>query len=151
MKTQTKNKLYTNEIPNHFPHVYLDAFCVMPNHIHGIVIVDDPYGRPGVYFNQFEDKNSLINQYNPTNRQTPRLAPGQKRFQNQGQNTISSIIGSYKSIVTRHARKINPVFAWQSWFWDHIIRENKSYQRIRQYIINNPKKWESDCFFGRQK
>ena len=136
------------EIPNHFPHVYMDAFVVMPNHIHGIVILDNPYGRMGFYTNQPRDENPPANQNHCTNSQSPQLTPGQKRFQNQGKNTISSIIGSYKSVVTRHARKFNPNFGWQSRFWDHIIRDNESFQRIRRYIINNPKNWHSDCFFG---
>jgi len=125
------------EIPNHFPHVYLDEFVVMPNHIHGIVILDDPYNKSWSY----PDQN------NSTNTLSPKLTPGQKRFQNQGQNTVSSIIGSYKSVVTRNARKINPDFVWQPRFWDNIIRDKKSYQRIRRYIINNPKNWKTDCLF----
>lgn len=71
---------------------------------------------------------------------------GQKRFQNQGKHTLSSIIGSYKSVVTKHAHKIHADFAWQSRFHDHIIRDNKSYERIQNYILNNPKKWEEDSF-----
>jgi REP element-mobilizing transposase RayT len=61
--------------------------------------------------------------------------------------SVSTIIRSYKSAVTRHARKINPNFAWQSRFWDHVIRNDSSFQKIRQYIINNPKKWEIDRFY----
>ncbi|MFC2110842.1 hypothetical protein ACFLQ5_00160 [Bacteroidota bacterium] len=57
---------------------------------------------------------STSNQYANDNRSI-----GQKRFQNQGKNTVSSIIGSYKSAVTKHARKTNPNFAWQPRFHDH--------------------------------
>jgi len=60
--------------------------------------------------------------------------------------SISTIIRSYKSIVTKHARKINPAFAWQPRFYDHIIRNDESYGRIRQYITENPKNWEKDRF-----
>jgi len=138
---------FWHEIPNHFPHVYLDAFVVMPNHIHGIVILDDPYNKSWNYPYQPGDGKSDRDQNNSTNTLSSNLTPGQKRFQNQGRNTISSIIGSYKSVVTRHARKSNPDFGWQPRFWDNIIRDKKSYQRIRRYIINNPKNWHSDCFF----
>ena len=71
----------------------------------------------------------------------PELTPGQKRFQNQGKNTLSSIIGSYKSMVTRHVRDIHADFTWQSRFHDHIIRNDKSFYMIRQYINENPLKW----------
>jgi hypothetical protein len=67
---------------------------------------------------------------NTTRKSSKQLSPGQKRFQNQGKNTVSSIIGSYKSIVTRRARKITPCFGWQSRFYDHIIRDDQSFQRI---------------------
>jgi REP element-mobilizing transposase RayT len=63
--------------------------------------------------------------------------------------SVSTIIRSYKSVVTKHARKILPEFGWQSRFYDHIIRNDGSYERIRQYIIDNPKKWEQDRFYGR--
>ena len=138
---------FWHEIPDHFPHVYLDAYVVMPNHIHGIVILDNPYDNKWDYSDQSEDEKNGKDQNNFTDTLSSSLTPGQKRFQNQGQNTISSIIGSYKSVVTRNARKINQDFGWQNRFWDHIIRDKKSYQRIRRYIINNPKNWKRDCFF----
>jgi|GEM_PF-78769 len=74
------------------------------------------------------------------------LSPGQKRFQNQGKNTVSSIIGSYKSAVTRHARRLGYEFAWQPRFHDHIIRNEQAYINISNYIINNPIKWQEDKF-----
>lgn len=73
---------------------------------------------------------------------------GQQRFQNIGKNSISSIIGSYKSAVTKHANRLGIEFAWQTLFYDHIIRDNDAYQRIHQYIINNPLKWKEDKFCG---
>jgi len=71
---------------------------------------------------------------------------GQQRFQNQGKNSISSIIGSYKSAVTKHAHRLRYKFAWQSRYHDHIIRNNDEYQRIKDYIINNPQNWNNDKF-----
>jgi putative transposase len=72
---------------------------------------------------------------------------GSSRFQNQGKNTISSIVGSYKSIVTKMARQINPNFAWQSRFHDHIIRNSRSFDNIQNYIEQNPVKWNEDTFY----
>ena len=72
---------------------------------------------------------------------------GQKRFQNQGKNTVSSIFGSYKSAVTKHAHRLGYDFEWQVKFYDHIIRDEKSYHRIKNYIKNNPKNWEDDKFY----
>jgi putative transposase len=69
------------------------------------------------------------------------------RFQNQGKNTISSIIGSYKSAVTKHCNRLNFDFDWQSRFHDHIIRSDQSFLRIATYIKNNPANWKDDTFF----
>ena len=115
---------YWVEIPQHFPFVKLGVFVVMPNHVHGIIIIDKP-----------DDDSTTVPQ--------PQ-SMGHKRFQNQGKNTLSSIVGSYKSVVTKEARIINPHFAWQSRFYDHIIRDKKSYDRISEYIINNPLNWKDD-------
>jgi putative transposase len=72
---------------------------------------------------------------------------GTNRFQNQGKNTVSSIVGSYKSAVTRHCNRLGYEFGWQTRFHDHIIRNDNEYQRINDYIENNPIKWELDKFF----
>ena len=68
----------------------------------------------------------MPNQSKPHN-----LTIGKKRFQNQGKNTLSSIIGSYKSAVTKHSNRLGFNFAWQSRFNDHIIRDYKSHQSIK--------------------
>ena len=73
---------------------------------------------------------------------------GQKRFQNPGKNTVSSIIGSYKSAVTKHAHRLGSDFAWQPRFYDHIIHDEKSYLRIAEYIVNNPLKWQDDRYYA---
>ncbi len=72
---------------------------------------------------------------------------GQQRFQNQGKNSLSSIIGSYKSAVTKHANRLELPFGWQTRFHEHIIRDDVEYQRIKNYIINNPTHWEEDKFY----
>ena len=58
--------------------------------------------------------------------------------------SVSSIIRSYKSAVTRHAHRLGYDFAWQSRFYDRIVRNRKSYHAIKRYIINNPAKWKGD-------
>jgi hypothetical protein len=73
---------------------------------------------------------------------------GQNRFNNPPKHTLSSIIGSYKSVVTKSARKILGDFAWQAGFHDHIIRNQVSHGRIEDYILNNPTFWEQDKFYG---
>lgn len=153
-ETATK---YWMEIPYHFPFVKLGAYITMPNHIHGIVVIDKPdnYNR--------SDNNDNADNHNAANDndvaavetthalslQSQYQSMGQKRFQNQGKNTLSSIIGSYKSVVTKNARIIDPAFAWQSRFYDHIIRDDELFYRISEYIKNNPANWDKDNHYDK--
>ena len=74
-------------------------------------------------------------------------SPGKLRFQNQGKNTLSSIVGSYKSVVSKNAHNIPSGFKWQNRFYDSLIQDNDSFIRLCHYIQNNPKKWEMDELF----
>ncbi len=104
------------ESPNHFENVKLDEHIIMPNHVHGIVIIDSPVGNRHACSLQ-EDR-----QY----------------------QKLPVVIGSYKSAVTRKINKTHNEFNWQKSFYDHIIRNDKSLHRIRKYIHYNPLKWEYD-------
>ena len=75
---------------------------------------------------------------------------GQMRFQNQGVNTISSIVGSYKSAVTKHCNRLGFEFAWQPRFHEHIIRDAQSFEHIQLYIANNINNWNKDKFFKKE-
>ena len=134
---------YWYEIPQHFPFVKLDAFVVMPNHIHGIIIIDKTDAPIG-------DNDAPV--------QTPKLGVStdtdtKTDAKTGGKNpkwksdSLGSIINQYKRICTINARKINPNFAWQPRYYDHIIRNEQAFGRIAQYIINNPVKWNDDKFY----
>ncbi len=116
--------VFWHEIKNHAKNVKLGPFVVMPNHIHGIIMIDGNYIP--------EDDNKIT---------------GSKRFQNIGKNSLSSIIGSYKSAVTKHARRLGYQFEWQTRFYEHIIRDEQSFIRISDYIEQNVSKWSEDRFY----
>ena len=62
--------------------------------------------------------------------------------------SLSTIVGAYKSYVTREVHKIKPdIKLWQVSFHDHGIRDQRGYEKIWEYIDTNPLKWESDCFY----
>ena len=107
-------------IPDHFPFVVLDGFVVMPNHVHGIIIIDKPDG----------DDDDGPNQFGP-----------------QSKN-LASIVRGYKIGVTKYARQHNLPFKWQARYHDHVIRNDREYERIRQYIDENPARWEEDRYFN---
>jgi len=143
-----------HEIVNHAKNVELGPFIVMPNHIHGILMIcnneSDAYGATemGVTVETRHALSLPMPTQMPTPPSTPPSPPiGKQRFQNQGKNTLSSIIGSYKSAISKHAHRLGFRFQWQSRFYDIIIRNDESFKRISDYIINNPSKWKNDNFF----
>ncbi|MCH8872047.1 transposase, partial [candidate division KSB1 bacterium] len=108
------------EIPDHFEDVKLDEHVILPNHIHGIVIIDsgdEPVG----------------------NRHSCSLQ--ERQYQK-----LPVVIGSYKSAVTREINQIQNKFhfKWQKSFYDHIIRNDRSLDKIRHYIHYKHLKWEYD-------
>ncbi|MCA1764294.1 MAG: hypothetical protein LC664_15070, partial [Flavobacteriales bacterium] len=70
-----------------------------------------------------------------------RKSKSKNKFGPQSQN-LASIIRGFKIGVTKNARLINPDFAWQPRFHDRIIRDDRAFQNISRYIVNNPKNWK---------
>ena len=69
-------------------------------------------------------------------------------IKDSGNHHLSTVIGQYKSGVTRKIReKLPDKMVWQRSYHDHIIRNEKQYLKIWEYIENNPAKWEMDCFY----
>ncbi len=126
------------EIPNHFHYVKLDEYIIMPNHIHGIIIIDNK----NLINNVAETPNFGI--------ETPNLGVSKAKIGGKNDKWKSGVLGviinQYKRICTIESRKINSEFIWQSRFHDHVIRDQKSLDNIRAYIKENPKKWKGDEF-----
>ena len=104
--------------------VTLDAFVIMPNHVHGIVVI----------------KNNGV-----TGRDGARpVSTGAKPLPHPG--SLSAIVGSFKSSCTKiiHHQFLDEPFAWQSRFYDHIIRSADELERVRLYIQHNPEMWDRD-------
>jgi putative transposase len=119
-----------NSIPGHFPFVVLDEFVVMPNHIHGIVIINKS--------DKTVETQDLAS-----------LQPGnpQNRFGPQSLN-LASIVRGYKIGVTKFARQNGIPFLWQTRYHDHIIRNGQEYETICRYIHDNPQRWAQDGFYN---
>ncbi len=127
------------EIKYHTNNVETGAFAVMPNHIHGIIILKNDFIN--------DLKNDDVIPVETSHATSLREPLSKNEFMSSispKSNSVSSIIGSYKSAVTKHAHRLGYDFAWQSRFYDHIIRNEKSFNNISQYIINNPVNWKND-------
>ncbi|MDQ6758026.1 MAG: transposase [Bacteroidota bacterium] len=134
------------DIPNHFLNVELGEFVIMPNHVHGIIIINE-----STVIVETRHASSLPTQSKPQTETGHALSLPNKshsRLRNQGKNTISAMVGSFKSAVTKSAHAIELNFRWQPRFYDHIIRSHENYKRISNYIINNPANWNNDKFYN---
>ncbi len=140
---------YWFEIPAHFPFVKLGAFVVMPNHIHGIVIIDkngdDKTVDGAMVDDAMVETQNFASLLQPTPQPTA-SSQSKNKFGPQSKN-LASIVRGYKIGVTKNARKIRADFQWQSRYYDHIIRNKYSFHNISKYIINNPLKWNEDKFY----
>ncbi len=142
-----------HQIKHHAKNIELGAFVVMPNHIHGVVILtgdDGDTNNDTGTTHTVETGHALSLQQPSQSKHTPPTSHqtiGQQRFQHIGNNSVSSIIGSYKSAVTKHARRLGYTLEWQTRFYDHIIRDDIVFQKISNYILNNPAHWKEDNFF----
>jgi REP element-mobilizing transposase RayT len=139
-----------HEIKNHAKNIDLGEFTVMPNHIHGIIMFgSDVNNNGGTGADSGADADVGARHALPLRAEQPGQSKqiGQSRFQNQGKNTVSSVIGSYKSAVSKHAHRLGFAFSWQRNYYEHIIRNEQSYQNISNYIIHNPENWRDDRFY----
>ncbi|MFY7862184.1 MAG: transposase [Chitinophagales bacterium] len=122
----------------------LGEFVVMPNHIHGIIIIGEnefnTQRRDAMHCHGRDAMHCVSTMDNTTNEYKNQFAPQSKN--------LSSIIRGYKSAVTTYARKNGIEFEWQPRFHDHIMRSMDDYHRISNYIINNPVKWQEDKFYA---
>ncbi len=107
-----------NDLPNHYSHVRLDAFQIMPNHVHGIVFIVGAGLKPA-----------------------PTSGPTTKR------HGLPEIVRAFKTFSARginESRRTPGEPIWQRNYFDRIIRDENELNRILEYIIYNPLKWEED-------
>jgi len=156
------------EITNHTKNVELGSFVVMPNHIHGILILNgnDIPKTENILVDRVAENDcdgaivetlhaTSLQSTNatslPQNLQPPTPEPSQKNeFMSNispKSGSVSTILRSYKSAVTKHTHRLAFDFGWQERFYDHIIRDEQSFQTITKYIINNPSRWHDDEFY----
>jgi REP element-mobilizing transposase RayT len=150
-------------LPSRWHMVDVDTFVVMPNHIHAIILITGTPLAADVSTADAQKRVPTGNQGADAQKRVPtgnQGADAQKRVPtgNQGADaqkrvpTLGQIVGNYKGGVTRLARRevaINtPHIIWQQRYHDHIIRNEEMLNYIRDYVVNNPARWEDDTFYG---
>jgi len=141
-------------ISEHFPHVKLDEFVIMPNHVHGILIIHN-FPAVGIDVAGATDPVALAHAPHCPNRATGSVAPirdGDKNKLRKRPNgpsigSLGAIIGQYKSVISKRINAMHQTpgkIRWQRDFYDRIGRNDNELFCIRQYISNNPMQWEKD-------
>jgi REP element-mobilizing transposase RayT len=108
-------------IPDHFPQVHLDASVVMPNHIHGLLLICDEREREAQH--------------------------GREHVAEPIMGSLGTIVRSFKSAVTKRVNELRDTPGgklWQVNYFEHIVRNDRALERIRSYIESNPASWELD-------
>lgn len=151
---------YLNAIPAHFPFLLLDAAVVMPDHLHAIIVIDGVDLKDGMNGDDLIDGidgsgmksgielgiRDIIGDLGDMDMDRdvacnvctadPAMAAISPKY-----GSLATVVRSFKSAVNKDARLINPRFKWQARFHDHIIRDEGSHQRIKNYINENPRNW----------
>ena len=120
------------DLPAHYTNCVLDKFIIMPNHVHGIIIIDNEIAETGLK----PDKVVVVE---------TGLKPVSTAGRVAKPYPLSEIIRGFKTFSARRINEYQNTRGkafWQSRFFDHIIRNREELKRIRQYIIENPLKWE---------
>lgn len=114
-------------LPERFPQVSLDAFVVMPNHVHGILIIDSSNELTG---DAAECRGAAC--CAPFSSPAPTLGQIMRAFKSIAAIGVNRLLGRTGQTV------------WQRNYYEHIIRDDASLNRIREYIATNPRRWDCD-------
>ena len=132
-------------VSTHYPYAEIPLFTIMPNHVHAIVVVS---ACRDVACNVSPTESICsegdVARYVSTN-PTDKNEYMTERSPKQG--SLAAVIRGLKSAVTKYANENEILFAWQSRFHDHIIRDNSDMNRIANYIENNVANWVDDEFY----
>ena len=119
------------DLPTHYTHIALDEFVVMPNHVHGIILIADA--------EKAISPNETRAGYKP--------APTSRY-------SLSEVMRGFKTFSGRRINRLRNSTGqavWQRNFYDHVIRDEKTLAAVREYIVNNPAKWSEDYYNPRNQ
>lgn len=131
-------------LPQHYPHVQLDAFVIMPNHAHGILWIYYFFAEEGKP-DQYLGPSPVL----PAQNLRPPIAPTEFPKSNDPmlRHGLPEIVRAFKTFSAREInrmRKVQGERVWQRSYWDHIIRDQAEFNRICDYIRTNPQRWAED-------
>jgi REP element-mobilizing transposase RayT len=134
------------QLPQHWPHIKLGAFQIMPNHLHGIIILERPATEDAVGM-----ETQLSKACDPAH-EDARFS----QIQWATRPTLGQIVGAYKSLVANECLKWQKENqpdlwleqVWQRGFHEKVISTTEALDNISRYILRNPQDWQNDQFFA---
>jgi putative transposase len=132
-------------IQNHLPNVDLDEFVIMPNHHHGILLINNATVSTNVGAKQVSSASPAFGGNPGKGEAGESLASPPPHGTQSG--SLAAIVQNYKSVSARSVNKLrnNPGCpVWQRNYYERVIRSESELSKVREYIINNPMKWELD-------
>ena len=127
-----------------FDNAQMDEFIIMPNHMHGILFIDDPE-QQAIQHKLTQEAEREDEEYFL---RPPRGGITGDSNAMLSRHSIGKMLRWYKAKCTYKIRnELGQPFEWLGNYYDHIIRNEQDFYRIQQYIINNPTKWEADKFY----
>jgi putative transposase len=136
------------DLPNHYPHIELDAFVVMPNHVHAIIVLVDETGHAdvgaGFSLNGTGRSSQAPQRCQGDSVCVGKPAPTPKASRRHG---LPEIVRGFKTFAARCINRMRgtpgrPV--WQRNYYEHIIRNDREWNAVRLYIRDNPQHWDLD-------
>ena len=128
------------EIPKHFPTVTLDAFVVMPDHMHGIIVIGESRHQRNVGAQHAAPLHLAVRPLS-TGGKSLRVEPG----------SLGAIIRAFKSATTKRINEQQGTpgkKVWQRNYYDRVIRSDDELHRARRYIMTNPDRWSKRPIHG---
>jgi len=136
------------DLLNHYNNCKLDAYIIMPNHVHGVIQINYPNVETGLKQRNVNTHFNVETGLKQRNVNTHfNVETGLKPVSTDKiQYPLSEIVRGFKTFSSRkiNLNNSNINFQWQKSYYDHVIRGEKDLNRIRNYIQNNPLKWSRD-------
>ena len=132
------------EIANHFNDIDISEYVIMPNHFHGIIIINDSVKPNPIIIPPVAARHAVPH---TAGRSNPSTISTQESFGKPVVCSLPTIVRSFKSAVTKqiNLREANRRFPfWQKGYYEHIIRSEEELVLIGEYVLGNPMKWEAD-------
>ena len=138
-------------LPERFDHIDLDAFVLMPNHLHGIIVINETTepmmdGRnPNLVRAQFIAPDTRRGPTHDASNQSALTGKGAINCARTNPKALGNIVRVFKAVTTDRVRRSGTSdFRWHRNYYDHIIRDERDLDRVRAYIAGNPGNWAFD-------